>query len=204
MPDERRLLPALRPPSASVLVSLCYAVKLINTELHALVFLLQVTPVLVRSHKMFIKTLAAKNWCNMRTFKWQLLKQYNTHTQPFYGPICSPISCHIFFIHQLTPDTFRHLCSMTTWTRNPKIIWEEPHCYPIPHIYPQNCPFSFDDLHPHLIHPSLYQSTYHHIWHLDPFSCVATLHAVDRLTDRQTNWLTQGIGDSSVSIAACA
>jgi len=25
----------------------------------------------------------------------------------------------------------------------------------MPHVYPQNCPFPFDDLHPRLIHPSL-------------------------------------------------
>ena len=57
-------------------------------------------------------------------------------------------------------------------TRNPKVIWEEPHrCTPrgreqlrhkvhvgykgVPHIYPKNCPFTFDDLHPHLINPCL-------------------------------------------------
>ena len=49
----------------------------------------------------------------------------------------------------------------------PKVIWEQhvalgQLCGKVsigyngtPQIYPQNCPFPFDDHHPHLIHPSL-------------------------------------------------
>jgi len=84
-------------------------------------------------------------------------------------------------------------------TRNPKVIRGEPRCHPSlqrttipqsPHIYPRNCPFLFDDLHPHLIHISI-------DWphpppqkdrYPDPISHFATVHFSDTQTNIQTEW----------------
>jgi len=56
-----------------------------------------------------------------------------------------------------------------------------------PHIHPQNCPFPFDDHHPHLIPGSSTDPTHHFIRHPDPFSRFATVNFPDMLTDMHTD-----------------
>ena len=61
----------------------------------------------------------------------------------------------------------------------------------MPHIYPQNCPFPFDDLHPHLTHPSLDRP------HSPPQT---SSRSTDRPTNKPTDSHTDGIDDKFVPI----
>jgi len=79
--------------------------------------------------------------------------------------------------------------------RNHKVIWEEPRRHPslrqrittpqsprwlqwnVPHL-PPNCPFPFDDHHPHSTEP-----THHPKRHPDPVSRLSTVHSPDRPTE---------------------
>jgi len=55
----------------------------------------------------------------------------------------------------------------------------------MPHIYPQNCPFPFDDHHPiYYTHPST-DTTHLTKWHPNPINRFATIHFLDRQTDQQ-------------------
>jgi len=50
---------------------------------------------------------------------------------------------------------------------------------------PQNCPFPFDDNHPHLIHPSFDRTHSPPKRHPDSLSRFATVHFLERQTDWQ-------------------
>jgi len=99
-------------------------------------------------------------------------------------------------------------------TRNPKVIWEEPRRHSLglrqriitsqifrwlqwdaPHLS-QNCHFPFDDLHPHLMHPSFDRP------HSSPQTASifnqSFFHNFTHETDRQTDTPTDGLGDHSV------
>jgi len=99
------------------------------------------------------------------------------------------------------------LCNHDVQQVLPKVIWEEPitlaqlcdkvpTCYNgMPHTYPQNCRFPFDDHHPHLTHPSLdrpHSPLKTAFGSIQPF-CHSTLSGH---TDRQTD----GIRDRSILI----
>jgi len=75
-----------------------------------------------------------------------------------------------------------------TSTVQPKVIWEETRrkvsisYNGMLQIQPPNCPFPFDDNHPHLIRPSGF--TQPEKRHADSLSRFATIHFVKRQTDR--------------------
>ena len=69
----------------------------------------------------------------------------------------------------------------------------------MPLVYPQICPFPFDDLHSYLIHPSSTDPTHHPKRDPYPISRFATVHPPDRPTsDRQTDRPKHGIGSTQV------
>jgi len=63
---------------------------------------------------------------------------------------------------------------------------------------PQNSHFPFDDLHPHLIHPSLDQSHSPSKWHPHPISRFSTIHPPDRPTDGLGDTLSQVVQPKQV------
>jgi len=54
-----------------------------------------------------------------------------------------------------------------------------------PKIHSKNCPFSFDDNHPDLIHST--DPIHHSKRHPDPISCFAAIHFPDRQTETRTH-----------------
>jgi len=75
----------------------------------------------------------------------------------------------------------------------------------MPHIYSQNCPFPFNHLHPHLMHPSIdrpHSSPQTTSRSNQPLCHNTPSGHTDRPTDRQTDITTHGIGDRSILRAA--
>jgi len=129
-----------------------------------------------------------------------LTNRYQTPKPPFPWGMSTPSNTPTA---QLTPVTTT--INISNDSRNfAQLCHKVPIAYNgMPHIHPQNCPFPFDDLQPHLIHQSLDQP--HSSFQMMSRSNQQFFHnSPTRQTDRMTDQPTDGIGDKPVPTPAYA
>ena len=103
-----------------------------------------------------------KQCCYQVSLSWYLLYirwgsrclKGNGRFQGFFPKPLRHMDSHL--IHECLSRS--HSPPQTTARSVHALSQRSPHCLKwMPHIYPQNCPFAFNDLQPHLIYPSLDQ-----------------------------------------------